>query len=144
MPKMPSLSVDIIRDFDALAALERQWWSLWRRTPMATSFQSPGWLLPWWEVFAPGELSAVAVWKDDTLVGLAPLYLENGALGPRLLPLGIGISDYCDILLDAAFEQETGEAILAAVGRIPGWESWEMTDMLEGASALKLPVSAGW
>jgi CelD/BcsL family acetyltransferase involved in cellulose biosynthesis len=141
---MPTLSIDIIRDFGSLAALERQWWGLWHRAPMATPFQSPGWLLPWWEVFAPGELSAVAIWNDNTLVGLAPLYLEDGALGLRLLPLGIGISDYCDILIDPVFEQETGEAILAAVGRMSAWESWEVTDMLEHASALKLPVSAEW
>jgi CelD/BcsL family acetyltransferase involved in cellulose biosynthesis len=141
---MPTLSMDIIRDFGSLAALEAQWWSLWRRTPIATPFQSPGWLLPWWEVFAPGELAAVAIRKDDTLVGLAPFYVEDGALGLRLLPLGIGISDYCDILIDPVLEQETGAAIVAAVGRMSGWESWEMPDMLEHASALKLPVSAEW
>src|SRR4051812_26016467 len=85
-------AVEIIRDALTLSSLRADWWDLWQRAPHATPFQSPAWLMPWWDVFAPGALASIAVRNGGKLVGLAPLYLESGALGLRLLPLGIGIS----------------------------------------------------
>jgi hypothetical protein len=51
----------------------------------------------------PGRLCAVAVHDGEKLVALAPVYLEEGALGRRLLPIGIGVTDYLDVLVDPAF-----------------------------------------
>ena len=65
-----------------LAALQPQWWKLWRRAA-APPVLSPAWLLPWWQVFHPGELHSVAVCDGPRLVVLALLYCERG----RLLPL---------------------------------------------------------
>src|SRR5581483_4230358 len=95
-----ALATEVVRDPERLAALAPEWWALWARAPTATPFQSPAWLLPWWRHFSPGRLMSIAVWQHQRLVALAPLYLEENPGGARLLPLGISLSDYLDLLLD--------------------------------------------
>ena len=105
---------------DTPGALERiagPWGALFARLPDAPAFMAPGWLIPWWRVFAPGRLFTVAVWDHDVLAGLAPLYIEHGPDGRRLLPLGIGLSDGLDVLLDPA---RTAAAPRPAPRRRPG------------------------
>ena len=89
--------IRIIREEQDLAALEPQWWELWRRAA-APPFVSPAWLLPWWQVFHPGELHSDAVCDGRRLIALAALYCDRG----RLLPIGIALSDYLDVLADSA------------------------------------------
>ena len=136
---MRALATQIIRDAGALSAIIPQWWALWRRAPRATPFQSPAWLMPWWDVFAPGQLASIAIREDQRLVALAPLYLETGPLGLRLLPLGIGVSDYCDLLIDPDYESQAAEILMAALMRVAPWEICEFTELASDASALKLP-----
>src|SRR6185312_8277520 len=52
--------IRVIRSAEDLAALQPQWWDLWRRAA-APLFLSPAWLLPWWQIFRPGELRSIAV-----------------------------------------------------------------------------------
>jgi CelD/BcsL family acetyltransferase involved in cellulose biosynthesis len=129
----------IIRDAGELASIEPQWWDLWRRAPGMTPFQAPAWLLPWWESFSPGALHVAALHKDGRLAGLAPFYLETGDYGPRLLPLGISVSDYLDILLDPDDTQAAAEALAAAMAEAGDWLRWELPELRPGASALALP-----
>jgi CelD/BcsL family acetyltransferase involved in cellulose biosynthesis len=105
-------AVQTIADLEALEALAPEWWGLWRRVPNATPFGTPAWLIPWWRHFHPGPLWAVAVRVERRLVGLAPFYLEEGPHGRRILPVGISLSDYCDVLLDPAFAQPAATAIV--------------------------------
>jgi CelD/BcsL family acetyltransferase involved in cellulose biosynthesis len=138
---MSCLATRVIRTADHLEATASDWWSLWRRTPSATPFLSPAWLIPWWRSFAPGELFTVVVERGDTLVGLAPFYREAGVHGSRLMPLGIAVSDYLDVLLDPTCEREAGEALVACASATPGgWESWQWEELRPGAAALRLPV----
>jgi CelD/BcsL family acetyltransferase involved in cellulose biosynthesis len=138
---MSALETEIIRDPATLAALVPDWWSLWRRVPQTTPFQSPAWLMPWWDVFATGQLASVAVRDGQSLVALAPLYLESGPLGLRILPLGVGLSDYCDLIIDPEHE-EAADALMSAIGRIGPWEIFEMTELPPQASTLKLPTNS--
>ena len=96
------MRADVIADAAALAALEPAWWDLFRRSPRATPFQSPAWLLPWWQTFAPGRPATVAIWQGNRLRALAPLLCRDTGRRRRLLPIGIGVSDYLDVLLDPA------------------------------------------
>jgi CelD/BcsL family acetyltransferase involved in cellulose biosynthesis len=117
---------------------------LWERCPTATPFQSPAWLIPWWRHFAPGELFTLAVFDGDVLAGLAPFYIENGALGRRLLPVGISLSDYHDVLLDPERMADAWQALLvAALGAPEAWERWEWEELMPGALALSLPFPEG-
>lgn len=119
--------------------MQAEWWELWSRCPAATPFQSPAWLLPWWNAFAPGPLCVVTGRRAQRLVALAPLYLEQGAYRARLLPLGASTSDYHDVLLDPKFEAAVLCALasyLASCG--PSWHSWEFGELAPDAAALRL------
>lgn len=140
---MSAVAAEIVRSADALAALEPEWWALWRRAPGATPFQSPAWLIPWWRHFHPGALTAAAVWKGSRLIGLAPFYREDGVHGRRLLPVGISVTDYHDVLLDEAQGNEAAAALAGALGREAVWESWECEELPPGAAAFALPVPSG-
>jgi len=131
----------LIRRANELDELAPAWWALWRKCPNSTPFQSPGWLLPWWQTFAPGELLSVAVISEDRLLALAALYIE--AATARLLPLGTGISDYVDVLIDPDFQSRAGDALLRALSAQADWKSIELNELMPGASALALCASAG-
>jgi CelD/BcsL family acetyltransferase involved in cellulose biosynthesis len=133
----------LIADVAGLEALGPEWWNLWQRCPSATPFQSPAWLLPWWQAFHPGRLCAVAVHDGEKLVALAPVYLEEGALGRRLLPIGIGITDYLDVLVDPALP-EAGAALAGAVhDLVPDWECWELEELRPGSVGLGFSAPPG-
>lgn len=129
----------LIRTVDDLTAIEPQWWSLWARSESATPFQSPAWLLPWWHAFSPGAVCTVAVLDGDHLVGLAPFYLESSTKGRRLLPIGISVSDFHDIL------QEGDRADVANLIRDclmrEDWNTWEISELAPGAAALLMDAT---
>lgn len=138
---MTGVRVQVVRSREALQALVPAWWELWRRSPAATPFLAPAWLVPWWIHFHPGDLFTLAAYRDGGLVGLAPFYREEGALGRRLLPVGISMSDYHDVLLDPDGMEEVGHAMVRrAVEERDFWDSWELEELPASAVALSLPV----
>jgi len=100
----------IIRDIETLTALEPEWLDLWRRSPDATPFQSPMWLLPWWKHFGSNDLHVIELRDGSRLEALAPLYIlreDSESLG---LFLGTGISDYLDVIGGHSFLDEIAKA----------------------------------
>ena len=88
----------------------------WRTLAAGRPMRSPEWLLGWWAIYAtPGdELQIFLVTDtDETLVGLAPLYLQknSGCATFRVL----GARDHCthhtDWLAAPGFEEVVGQAI---------------------------------
>ncbi|MGX7877477.1 GNAT family N-acetyltransferase [Mesorhizobium sp. ORM6] len=134
---MNGLRADVIQDSGAFDDLEPHWWPLWTQCASATPFQSPAWLLPWWRTFAPGDLSAIAVWSGNDLVGLAPLYLERHASGSRLLPIGISLSDYLDVLCLPELKEAVGTAIAETVLSLE-WVQWILPNLPAEAVSLDL------
>ena len=91
---------------ERLAALAGKWAALWSALPAATPFQSPDWLLTWWEHYGEGRpLFSFAFWESGKLVGLAPLYIFASALNPcrRVFLLGTGNTDYADVVFHPEF-----------------------------------------
>lgn len=92
------LYLELIRDADRLYAIKEEWSQLWDEDSLATPFQSPEWLLPWWKNFAEGELFVTAIRRYGRLFALVPFYIythsKNGER--QLLLLGAGTSDYLD------------------------------------------------
>ena len=129
--------IRIIRRAEDLAALQPQWWQLWRRAA-AAPFLSPAWLLPWWQVFHPGDLRSIAILDDGRLIALAALYHDRG----RLLPVGIALSDYLDVLADPA-DRRALPALAAAAHELTDWREWSLEELPPGAAALALPPPAG-
>lgn len=141
---MTDLAVREIRSCSELSALEPQWWDLFRRARSATPFQSPAWLLPWWRAFQPGDLFSLAVHDGGRLMGLAPGYIEAGRLERRILPVGISVSDYLDILVDGEDPDAVLSALVAHIGRLPSWDSWELTELEPSATALRVRPAQEW
>jgi CelD/BcsL family acetyltransferase involved in cellulose biosynthesis len=136
-----ALTWELIGNESVLARLEPEWWQLWRQARPATPFQSPAWLLSWWRAFAPGELYVLAARQQERLVALAPFYLETSALGRRLLPIGISVSDYQDILASDEHAETVCETLSTYLDKCrKDWELLEFTELPPGAQALGLAV----
>ena len=117
-------------------------WALWHADPRATPFQSPAWLENWWTHLGGGERRDVEL-RDDAngLIGALPLFVWDDQGVRKLVPVGAGHSDYCDVLLapgvdisalwDAILVQaETCDAVL-------------LPDLRED-SPLLMPPPSGW
>lgn len=128
----------------ALRALAPEWAALWRRAG-SPPFQSPDWLLPWWDAFGTGQ-PRVATWHSGgVLAGLLPMYLLDEPPERKLLPLGIGITDYCDALLDPALPPTVSAALLAALlARDDGVTSCTLPDLPPGAALRGAATPPGW
>src|SRR4051812_44551080 len=108
-----------------------EWTALWRRVPDATPFQSPAWLLAWWRHFGTDAPRLLTARAGESLVGVLPLYALAEPSIRKLLPIGIGLSDYIDALVDPALP-EAGAAMLAAIADIPDWDECHLPDLRKG------------
>lgn len=137
----PSLSADIrivaARSGAALEALAAPWAALWRRVPQATPFQHPAWLIPWWRAFAHGDLWVLALYRRVRLVGVLPLSRE----GDRLLPLGVGVTDMLDALVE---EDVPFAAVLAAIPGLTGCPDIEFPALAPWSLLLRTTPPPGW
>jgi CelD/BcsL family acetyltransferase involved in cellulose biosynthesis len=111
--------------------LAPEWTALWRRVPGATPFQSPAWLATWWGHFGTGAPRVLTARIGDELAGVLPLYELTEPSCRKLLPIGIGVSDYMDALMDPA-APEAGAAILAAITDVPDWDECHLPDLPAG------------
>jgi CelD/BcsL family acetyltransferase involved in cellulose biosynthesis len=139
------LAAETIGSIAGLERLKPEWADLWARIPTATPFQSPAWLLPWWRHLGGGELLSVAVRRSGRLVGLAPMFVYVDAGVRKLLPIGIGISDHHDVLLDPAVEAAAATALFACLRRERGrWHICEFEELRPAARLLALRSPPGW
>jgi CelD/BcsL family acetyltransferase involved in cellulose biosynthesis len=139
---MMMLRVDAITDEAALERFAPEWRALWRRVAQATPFQSPHWLLPWWDAFGTGAPVVLTVRADGDLVGILPLYRRDEAGYRKLLPIGISLSDYIDALVDRAIPA-AADALLAAVAAIDGWDECHLPGLPPGAALLDVAAPPG-
>ncbi len=126
------MTITVVTDPDALAALGPAWRALWARVPDATPFAAPEWLLPWWQAFGAGHRLNVAVsHHPGGLHGVVALYRYQD----KLLPLGVGISDYCDPLIAPDAPAGTAAALLAAALAAGGAARCDLPDQTGPAPA---------
>ena len=134
-----TMEVTIITTDAALTALADEWLQLWRRSPDATPFQSPMWLLPWWRHFGSNELQVITLRDGGKLEALAPLYVlrdDSESLG---LFLGTGVSDYLDVLAT----REQCEVIIDALTKID-CQMWDLQQLRPNIPILETPSPDGW
>jgi len=129
----------------------------WDRLSAGTPFRSWAWLSTWWRHYGQADGSGPAAPRlfvlcvfdfDDTLVGLAPWYLDGrGPSGRvvRLLGSGEVCSDYLGVLCQAGMEDRVAQVmadhlteLAAADGRDP--LRWDLLE-LEGVDAQDRAVS---
>ena len=134
------MTIGIIRSFDELQHLAPEWRELLRRAPDATPFQSPEWLLPWWNHFGGQEMFAVTVREGDRLDALAPLYvLRDDESGESLgMLLGTGNSDYLDVIVTSGAESPFGALAEADC------QLWDLQQLRPSSPLLMSPLPDGW
>ena len=145
------MKAGLIETEEALQALRPEWEDLWQRAQAVpghtTPFQSSAWLLPWWECFGTGQPRLAVLHGADGIAGLLPLYLleEDGAR--KLLPMGVGITDYTDMLLDPAAPPGAAaallEAALATAAR-DGAVACDLPDLPPSARLRQAAPPPGW
>jgi CelD/BcsL family acetyltransferase involved in cellulose biosynthesis len=132
-----------------LQTLTPEWWELFDRCADATPFQTPAWLLAWWQAFSPGRLQVICLRARQRLVGMAPFFVEENSVHEssvarrRVLPVGVALSDYLDVLLEPGFV----DAGLALIGDYirqtrPSWDEWEFAELPPAALAQRLSCPA--
>ncbi|HKO15352.1 MAG TPA: GNAT family N-acetyltransferase [Gemmatimonadaceae bacterium] len=132
-----ALQVDELHTLDDLRRLRGEWRELWARVPGATPFQSPAWLLPWMETFAPGAPLVLTMRRAGSLVAVAPFYVAPDETGMRWLRLiGAGNTDYLDVLAPDEHARTVAAGVLAHLGRRGA--AWDVADLwpLAGTAAL--------
>lgn len=134
--------VRVVVRSDELRALEADWWRLYRRCPTSTPFQSPAWLMAWWQAFSPGELHVVTVRRAGELVAMAPGYIEV-LQQRRMLPLGMSLSDYLDVLIDPQHERFALSMLHTHFHETcDSWDEWEWPELRPEAMAHRLRCPA--
>lgn len=132
------VTVTVCRDGAGFAALGPQWDALYRRCPSATPFQTHPWLYSWWLSYGrPGRLRLVLVYRADRLIGIAPITLTYRPL-PVLAPLGGGISDHLDILLDPGCADTAAAALARGLRRTAGTAVVDLREVRPGGAAERL------
>ena len=123
------IQVRVATTLSELRELEPEWNRLWARCPQLTIFQSPDWLIPWVEVCAPWRLWVLKARRENTLVGLAPLFIY-GTEGDRIAaPLGAGITDYLDVLIDPDVPQALDALIQFLWAHASEWTELHFPDV---------------
>jgi CelD/BcsL family acetyltransferase involved in cellulose biosynthesis len=134
-PAAEGLTVTVCRDPARFAALAPQWRRLHARCPSATPFQSHAWLHSWWLSYGVrGRLRVVLVHRGRELVGAAPLMRRYRPL-PALVPLGGRITDFMDVLIDAACADEVAEALAAGLRRAARGAVVDLREVRPGGAA---------
>lgn len=137
----PRLTVELVRSPARLAELEAPLWDLFSRTPAASPFQSPGWLLPWSVHLSTSDsLRALLVHSSAGIVGLLPLVVldEGDARIARLM--GHGVSDYLDAVVDPAHAREVLDCLWNALKALScEVDSFEFTDLRADSALLSHP-----
>ena len=107
------MQTQLITQLDELEAIAEDW----RELALPTPFQSPDWLIPWWQVYGDANRElAVLVIRDrgGKLMGLCPWYVEASPAGRRLRWLGDGAvcSDHASLVLAQNASSEVIRAVV--------------------------------
>lgn len=131
-----------ISDAEAIASLLPEWETLWQRDPAATPFQSSAWQTAWWRHFGTAEPVLLTLRSGGELVALLPLYRLREPGCCKLLPIGVGMSDYIAALLDPSAGDATG-MLIPAIAETDGWDECWLPDLIADGGLEKAPTGPG-
>lgn len=139
-----ALDAEELHGVEALEALRPEWSDLCDRCPWATPFQRPEWLLPWARHFG-GEATEAITLRDDALAGLLPLYFLRHGSERVVELLGLGLSDYLDVVLDPARAPGGAQRLVEQLlrrGEI--WNTLSFDALRLGSPLLQVTFPPGW
>ena len=132
-----SLSVERIGTLMAAEEIQTAWRELYDRSGSCNPYASPDWLIPWARHFVrERELALLAVSRNETLIGVAPWYVDRtGPLLCRLHLLGSGPRDILTELPQVLTAPDEVRSVMRAVlghwSQVPGMWDWLELPMLE-------------
>lgn len=100
--------------------LKDEWLELLSRSATSYIFQTPQFLSAWWETLGEGTLQIITVRNEDnTLIGLAPLYIHQ----EELCFVGcVNVSDCLDVLVDKDYIQEVFAELANTIKEKISWQ----------------------
>lgn len=120
----------IVRDESALTGAAVEWDDLYKRCSTATAFLSSAWLLSWWRNYGPaGRLVVVLLRRDGRLVAAAAMMRSRRSGIPVLTPLGLGVSDFTDVLIDDSCAAEAADHLARELVRLGGWQVIDLPEV---------------
>jgi CelD/BcsL family acetyltransferase involved in cellulose biosynthesis len=148
------LSIRILEEIEELRGITSEWDELLQRSAGNVPTLSPGWLLPWWDLFGPvdnRQLKALEFRDGQRLVGLAPLCLRRCSTGRyrglrRIELLGSGedeadaiSSDYIGLIAESGAELPVAQSMaeMLAGSALGDWDD-ALFDSMNGSDLLPL------
>ncbi len=148
-----SLQVRTYRSLEELQAIGPMWSALLAEYPLATTFSTADWLIPWWRAFGKNQQLLVAgFFAGARLVALAPLSVSPFPIGKmfslrvlRLMGDGSHDSDNLDLPVRAGFEDNFAAALLEFLeSERKSWDFCQLNTLpaaSPGADALRQWIS---
>jgi CelD/BcsL family acetyltransferase involved in cellulose biosynthesis len=119
------LGFETITSRNSLREFQAQWSAFVGRVPPETPFQTPDWLITWWEHFGSGDLRVMVFRQETRIVGVIPLFLHEWNGRRQLTLIGSGMTD----CLDPLFEPECTPQIVDRLAReLRGSADWDICD----------------
>jgi CelD/BcsL family acetyltransferase involved in cellulose biosynthesis len=119
-----------------------EWQGLWQHNTATTPFQSPEWLLSWWECFGNSTPLVATARDGDELTAVLPLYILEEDGRRKLLPIGISLSDYLDAVVDPE-QRFVVNRLLASLVDTPNWDELYVPDLNPSAALLAADCPVG-
>jgi len=118
------MQLEVIEVPERLAAITPQWRDLLARSASRDFFLLPEWCQHWWATFGQNStLRTLAVWDNDRLAGLLPLYRQRTMGCALFLFLGQPRhSDRVDLLAESGREAECFALMAQALARMKDWD----------------------
>jgi len=132
------LRIESIVEPRKMIALESEWRNLADICPTATVFQTYEWNVTWWRYFGRsfGRKLRLLCFRDTqgALVGLAPLMITPFHLVTlrRVAFLGLGTSDYLDLICAPGHEDAVEQAFHQALSEMSGWDMVDLQQLRQG------------
>jgi len=125
----------LLRSSAELKGFVPQWKELWKEDSSATPFQTPEWLLPWWNQFGQSELRAAVVFHRNLPTAFLPFYIApDPETGERkLLLLGVGTTDYLGGLFSSSCTLAQVRCGIRTLLQSDGWDSLVALQMKPGS-----------
>jgi CelD/BcsL family acetyltransferase involved in cellulose biosynthesis len=120
----------ILNDLDAIHALVPAWQELVSRSNTASVFQTPEWALGWWRALPNRSTPfCIALFEQERLVGLAPLYIETWYGSRAIRFMGTPHDDPNRALAEPAYARAFTEAF--AQGLQQHARDWDVLRLAE-------------
>jgi len=96
------MQIKLSNSIDNIPLTKKLWNELVQKNSTNTVFQTYEWFISWWGNFNENhEMFFLTAYKDDNIVGFAPLMISIEPFGRRIIKfIGDGNSDYCDFVIN--------------------------------------------